>query len=210
MRYCWKYGTAGQATDDNIIRRMRTVCRIIVATNTERICNMLAFPWQNYYANTPPRYVIHTSVYMSLIYTSKCLLFLQLFHEKTFVIINRNLVIKSACQVLPVSLEVLCNIRTNKQPSYFVSMTERNFYGSTNVVPSIQQALLCILEGAIQLYFLMPLPICNRDRAPRLNNSTEQGSDCEADSRLASQEFSRLDTKTRSCCIQSTPSTLTL
>jgi len=44
---------------------------------------------------------------MSLIYTSKCLLFLQLFHEKTFVIISRNLVIKSVHQVLPVSLEVL-------------------------------------------------------------------------------------------------------
>jgi len=132
-----KYGTAGQATDGNIKRCMRIACRITVATNTERICNTLAFPWKNFYANTPTRYITRTSVYMSLIYTSKCLLFLQLFHEKTFVIISRNLVIKSVRQVLPVSLEVLCNIRANKQPSYFVSVTERNFYGPTNVVPCI-------------------------------------------------------------------------
>jgi hypothetical protein len=49
-------------------------------------------------------------------------------------------IIKSVYQVLPVNHEVLCNIRANKQPSYFVSVTERNFYGPTNVVPSIQQA----------------------------------------------------------------------
>jgi len=29
-----KYGTAGQATDDNIMRRMRFACRTTKATNT--------------------------------------------------------------------------------------------------------------------------------------------------------------------------------
>jgi hypothetical protein len=34
MRYVEKYGTARQATDDNIIRRMRFACRITEATGT--------------------------------------------------------------------------------------------------------------------------------------------------------------------------------
>ena len=38
-----KYGRAGQATDDNIIRRMRFACWITKATNTLRICNTYCF-----------------------------------------------------------------------------------------------------------------------------------------------------------------------
>ena len=34
MRYVEKYGTAGQATDDNIVRRMRFACWTSNATNT--------------------------------------------------------------------------------------------------------------------------------------------------------------------------------
>jgi hypothetical protein len=32
-----KYGTAGQATDDNIIRRMRFACRVTKATDTRNM-----------------------------------------------------------------------------------------------------------------------------------------------------------------------------
>jgi hypothetical protein len=44
-----KYGTAGQATDDNIIRRMRTACRIKKATDTHSEYLLLLFvPWQQW------------------------------------------------------------------------------------------------------------------------------------------------------------------
>jgi hypothetical protein len=39
-----KYGTARQATDDNIILRMRFACWITKATDTLRICNTSCFP----------------------------------------------------------------------------------------------------------------------------------------------------------------------
>jgi hypothetical protein len=39
MRYVEKYGTASQATDDNIIRRMRFAYWITKATDTVKICN---------------------------------------------------------------------------------------------------------------------------------------------------------------------------
>jgi hypothetical protein len=42
-----KYGTAGQATDDNIIRRIRFACRITKDTDTHSECIILiAFPQQ--------------------------------------------------------------------------------------------------------------------------------------------------------------------
>jgi hypothetical protein len=45
--YFFGYGTAGQATDDNIIQRMRFVCWIIKATDTHSAYVMLiAFPRQ--------------------------------------------------------------------------------------------------------------------------------------------------------------------
>jgi hypothetical protein len=34
MRQCGKYGTAGQTTDDNILRSMRFACWVIKATDT--------------------------------------------------------------------------------------------------------------------------------------------------------------------------------
>jgi hypothetical protein len=52
-----KYGTAGQATDDNIIRRMRIACCITKATDTLRIC--IFFHGNNGYANAPQFYFIH-------------------------------------------------------------------------------------------------------------------------------------------------------
>jgi hypothetical protein len=53
-----KYGTARQATDDNIIRPMRFACWITEATNTLRIRNRLLFYGNNCYANAPQCYVI--------------------------------------------------------------------------------------------------------------------------------------------------------
>jgi hypothetical protein len=44
-----KYGTARQATDDNIIRRMRFACYITKATDTHSDCVILtAFPRQQW------------------------------------------------------------------------------------------------------------------------------------------------------------------
>jgi hypothetical protein len=44
-----KYGTAGQATDENIIRRMRFACWINKATDTHSECVILvAFPRQQW------------------------------------------------------------------------------------------------------------------------------------------------------------------
>jgi len=44
-----KYGTAGQTTDDNIIRRMRTACWISETKNTHLECAILtAFPLQHW------------------------------------------------------------------------------------------------------------------------------------------------------------------
>jgi len=44
-----KYGRAGQATDDNIIRRMRIVCWITKTTNTHsKYVIRIAFPWQQW------------------------------------------------------------------------------------------------------------------------------------------------------------------
>jgi hypothetical protein len=44
-----KYGTAGQATDDNIIWRMRFACWITKSTDTHSIYVLIiAFPWQQW------------------------------------------------------------------------------------------------------------------------------------------------------------------
>jgi hypothetical protein len=44
-----KYGTAGQATDDNIIRRMRFACWITKATDTHsEYVILIAFPPQQW------------------------------------------------------------------------------------------------------------------------------------------------------------------
>ena len=44
MRQCGKkYGGAGEATDDNIIWRMRFACWITKATHTHSICNAYCF-----------------------------------------------------------------------------------------------------------------------------------------------------------------------
>jgi hypothetical protein len=44
-----KYGRAGQATDDNIIRRMRFACWITKATNTQaEYVTLFAFPQQQW------------------------------------------------------------------------------------------------------------------------------------------------------------------
>ena len=49
-----KYGTARQATDDNIIRRMRFACRITKATDTHsEYVILMAFHGYNGYANAP-------------------------------------------------------------------------------------------------------------------------------------------------------------
>jgi hypothetical protein len=49
-----KYGTAGQATDDNIIRRMRFACSITKATDTHSEYLILIFSHGKYgYANAP-------------------------------------------------------------------------------------------------------------------------------------------------------------
>jgi hypothetical protein len=54
-----KYGTARQATDDNIIRRMRFACWISKATDTHSECViLLLFHGNNGYANAPQCYVI--------------------------------------------------------------------------------------------------------------------------------------------------------
>jgi len=52
-----KYGRARQATDDNLIWRMRFACWITSAADTQHTQNML-FQSNNGFANTPTGYVI--------------------------------------------------------------------------------------------------------------------------------------------------------
>jgi hypothetical protein len=55
------YGRARQATDDNIIRRMRFACRINktrIQTHTQYISYLLLSHGKNGYANAPQYYVI--------------------------------------------------------------------------------------------------------------------------------------------------------
>jgi hypothetical protein len=49
-----KYGTAGQATDDTVIRCIRIACWINKATDTlSEYVERIAFPRQNGYENAP-------------------------------------------------------------------------------------------------------------------------------------------------------------
>jgi hypothetical protein len=53
-----KYGTAGQATDDNTIRRMRVACCITKARDKHaEYVTLIVFPGNNGYANAPQFYV---------------------------------------------------------------------------------------------------------------------------------------------------------
>jgi hypothetical protein len=56
-----KYGTAGQATDGSIIRRMRFACSVTKATDThsERVV-LIVFRGNNSYAKASEFYVIRT------------------------------------------------------------------------------------------------------------------------------------------------------
>jgi hypothetical protein len=61
MRQCGKYYRAGQATDDNIIRRMRFACWITKAKNTRSEHVILIFyHGNNGYVNASHCYVKHT------------------------------------------------------------------------------------------------------------------------------------------------------
>jgi hypothetical protein len=71
MNYVEKYGTARQATDDNIIRRMRFACWIPKITDTLRICNTLLFHGNNCHANAPQCYVIRALPVLLVLYSMK-------------------------------------------------------------------------------------------------------------------------------------------
>jgi hypothetical protein len=54
-----KYGTARQATDDNIIRRMRFACWVTKATDTHsEYVILIAFHRNSSYARAPGCYII--------------------------------------------------------------------------------------------------------------------------------------------------------
>ena len=55
-----KFGTAGKATEDNIIRCTLSTCWITKATDTLRTCNILLFNGSNEHSNAPQCYIIHT------------------------------------------------------------------------------------------------------------------------------------------------------
>jgi len=56
-----KYGRARQATDDNIIRRMRIVCWITKFTNTHsEYVILIAFDSKNGYTNAPQYFITNT------------------------------------------------------------------------------------------------------------------------------------------------------
>jgi len=52
-----KYGTARQATDNNILWHMRSTWRIIKPTDAQSMQNLLLFHIDNGYANAPQRYI---------------------------------------------------------------------------------------------------------------------------------------------------------
>jgi hypothetical protein len=63
-----KYGTARQATDDNIIQRMRFTCWITKATDTHsEYVILIAFHGNNCYANAPQCYIIRTLLVLSFL-----------------------------------------------------------------------------------------------------------------------------------------------
>jgi hypothetical protein len=61
MRQCEKCGRAGQATDDNIVWRMRIACRITKAANTpSEYVILIAFPRQQWLHELASMFVIRT------------------------------------------------------------------------------------------------------------------------------------------------------
>jgi hypothetical protein len=52
--------TAGQATEDNTIRRMRSTCWMTKVTDTLRTCNTLLFSFSNDFSKAPLRHVMRT------------------------------------------------------------------------------------------------------------------------------------------------------
>jgi hypothetical protein len=54
-----KYGRGGQATDENIIRRMRTSCWITKATDTLRIVNTYCFSMSKVVTRTRLSVTLH-------------------------------------------------------------------------------------------------------------------------------------------------------
>jgi hypothetical protein len=61
MKMWKKYGMAGQATYDDIIRHMYTACWITNATDTHsEYVIIIASPRQQWYANAHPCYVVRT------------------------------------------------------------------------------------------------------------------------------------------------------
>jgi hypothetical protein len=66
-----KYCKAGQATDDNIIRRMRIACRILKATNTHsEYVILLLLQCNSDGTNAPQCYVTRT---LTLLFYSICI-----------------------------------------------------------------------------------------------------------------------------------------
>jgi hypothetical protein len=56
---CKKYCTAGQATEDNLIRRMRFACQITKATDTPGMCNTYCFSTATMVARTRLNVAVH-------------------------------------------------------------------------------------------------------------------------------------------------------
>jgi hypothetical protein len=54
-----KYGRAGQATDDNIIRNIRIACYRTKATDTHRICNTYCFSTATMVTRTRPNVTLY-------------------------------------------------------------------------------------------------------------------------------------------------------
>jgi hypothetical protein len=62
-----KYGTAGQATDDNIIGHLCIACWITKATNSHwEYVILIAFHYNNGWTNAPQYYIIRTSHLLSI------------------------------------------------------------------------------------------------------------------------------------------------
>jgi hypothetical protein len=87
-----KYGTARQATDDNIIRRMRFACRITKATDTHSEYEILgAFPlpqWLRERASMLCLYVYHIVCLVS-----------EVLPERSPISINKHWYERDACKV---------------------------------------------------------------------------------------------------------------
>jgi len=66
-----KYGTARQATDENIVRRMRITCWISKATNTQsEYVLIICFPLQQLLHERTLQYYVYTTFPILLSYVS--------------------------------------------------------------------------------------------------------------------------------------------